>query len=188
VARLPAFRSDHHRTSAGAVSRSHSPRMPRTSGTRSTAIERVWRDFRVHHVVQGRCREHAPVRHGTGCWHSYTGGWLCIRRTPSSTTRPLWSLLRAQLHFDRAYRRSLYKEASAGHRHLRHVLRRRGSVTVYAAASAVEPWGAGVPQGRGLQLTLDHLMASLSIPSCFAPSCWTEQYFRRTGAMRQTPH
>jgi NTE family protein len=59
------------------------------------------------------------------------------------------------------------------------------SVTFYSSASAIEPWARVFRKGARAQLTLDHLMASLSIPFLFRPVLLNDQYFG-DGAMRQT--
>jgi NTE family protein len=59
------------------------------------------------------------------------------------------------------------------------------SVTFYASASTIEPWARVFRKGARVQLTLHHLMASLSIPFLFRPVLLHDQYFG-DGAMRQT--
>jgi NTE family protein len=59
------------------------------------------------------------------------------------------------------------------------------SVTFYASSSPIEPWARVFRKGARVQLTLHHLMASLSIPFLFRPVALNEQYFG-DGAMRQT--
>ena len=59
------------------------------------------------------------------------------------------------------------------------------SVTFYACASPIEPWTRASRKGARVHLTLEHLMASLSIPFLFRPIFLHQQYFG-DGAMRQT--
>jgi NTE family protein len=58
-------------------------------------------------------------------------------------------------------------------------------VTFYACGGPIEPWTRAARKGARVQLTLEHLMASLSIPFLFRPIFLHQQYFG-DGAMRQT--
>jgi NTE family protein len=58
------------------------------------------------------------------------------------------------------------------------------SVTFYACAGPIEPWTRAARKGARVQLTLEHLMASLAIPFLFRPIFLHQQYFG-DGAMRQ---
>ncbi len=53
------------------------------------------------------------------------------------------------------------------------------------APGPIEPWTRAARKGARVQLTLEHLMASLSIPFLFRPIFLHQQYFG-DGAMRQT--
>ena len=75
--------------------------------------------------------------------------------------------------------------ASTGGRRLCDQLSEADSVTFYACAGPIEPWKRAARKGARVQLTLDHLMASLSIPFLFRPVLLHQQYFG-DGAMRQT--
>ncbi|HME41268.1 MAG TPA: patatin-like phospholipase family protein [Steroidobacteraceae bacterium] len=147
------------------------------------AIERVWRDFRVHHVFKADAM--SMLRSGMHWMLAFmTGGWLVHPPHSMFDNTPLWNLLRDQLHFD-GIPRSLYKG------HLRAIgicatcYGDADSVTFYASTSAIEPWSRVFRKGARVQLTLGHLMASLSIPFLFRPVLLHEQYFG-DGAMRQT--
>jgi NTE family protein len=147
------------------------------------AIERVWRDFRVHHVFKADAV--SMLRSGLHWMLAFlTGGWLVHPPHSLFDNTPLWNLLREQLHFD-GIPRSLYKK------HLQAIgvcatcYADADSVTYYAAASGVEPWARVFRKGARVQLTLGHLMASLSIPFLFRPVLLHGQYFG-DGAMRQT--
>jgi NTE family protein len=147
------------------------------------AIERVWRDFRVHHVFKADAV--SMLRSGLHWMLAFiTGGWLVHPPHSLFDNTPLWNLLREQLHFD-GIPRSLYKK------HLQAIgvcatcYGDADSVTFYASASAIEPWARVYRKGARVQLTLDHLMASLSIPFLFRPVLLHDQYFG-DGAMRQT--
>jgi NTE family protein len=113
-----------------------------------------------------------------------SGGWLV--RPPHSLfdNTPLWNLLRAKLNFD-GIPRGLYKQ------HLEAIgicatsYADADSMTFYASASTIDPWQRAFRKGARVQLTLDHLMASLAIPFLFRPIFVQGQYYG-DGAMRQT--
>jgi len=146
-------------------------------------IERVWRDFRVHHVFKA---DAASMLRSALHWMLafITGGWLVHPPHSFFDNTPLWTLLRQQLHFD-GIPRSLYKQHLQGVGICATCYGDADSVTFYASASAVEPWARVYRKGARVQLTLDHLMASLSIPFLFRPVLLNDQYFG-DGAMRQT--
>src|SRR6202795_1330333 len=71
------------------------------------AIERVWRDFRVHHVFKADAV--TMFKSGLHWMLAFlTGGWLVHSPHSLFDNAPLWSLLRAQLRFE-DIPRSLYK-------------------------------------------------------------------------------
>ena len=147
------------------------------------AIERVWRDFRVHQVFKADAV--SMLRSGLHWMLAFiTGGWLVHPPHSVFDNTPLWDLLREKLDFD-GIPRSLYKE----HLHAIGVCATcyadADSVTFYASASEIEPWARVFRKGVRVQLTLGHLMASLSIPFLFRPVLLHDQYFG-DGAMRQT--
>jgi NTE family protein len=147
------------------------------------AIERVWRDFRVHHVFKTDAV--SMLRSGIHWMLAFlTGGWLVHPPHSMFDNTPLWNLLREQLHFD-GIPRSLYKKHLQGIGICATCYGDADSVTFYASASPVEPWTRVYRKGARVQLTLDHLMASLSIPFLFRPVLLNDQYFG-DGAMRQT--
>jgi NTE family protein len=146
-------------------------------------IERVWRDFRVHHVF--KADPLSMFKSGMQWMLALlSGGWLMHPPRAMFDNSPLWELLRTHLDFD-GIPRSLYK------RHLEAIgvcatcYADADSVTFYSSASEVEPWARVFRKGTRAQLTLPHLMASLSIPFLFRPVLLNEQYFG-DGAMRQT--
>jgi NTE family protein len=147
------------------------------------AIERVWRDFRVHQVFKADAA--SMFKSGLHWLLAFlTGGWLVQPPHSLFDNTPLWDLLRATLHFD-GIPRSLYKK----HLHAVGVCATcyddADSVTFYASSAPVEPWARVFRKGARTQLTLEHLMASLSIPFLFRPVLLQEAYFG-DGAMRQT--
>jgi NTE family protein len=147
------------------------------------AIERVWRDFRVHHVFKA---DVASMLKSGLHWSLaiLTGGWLVQPPHALFDNSPLWELLRTHLHFD-GIPRSLYKT----HLHAIGISATcygdADSVTFFAAEPSAEPWHRVYRKGVRATLTLDHLMASLAIPFLFRPVLLNEAYYG-DGAMRQT--
>jgi NTE family protein len=148
-------------TSAGAVSAIALASDPAHFREAVHAIERVWRAFRVHHVFKADAL--SVFRSGLHWMLALTtGGWLV--RSPKSLfdNTPLWDLLRVKLNFD-GIPRGLYK------RHLSAIgvcatgYADAHSVTFYACASSIDPWQRAFRKGARVQLTLEHLMASLAI-------------------------
>jgi NTE family protein len=147
------------------------------------AIERVWRDFRVHQVFKADAV--SMLRSGLHWMLAFiSGGWLVHSPHALFDNAPLWSLLREKLHFD-GIPRSLYKKHLLGIGVCATCYADADSVTFYASSSAIEPWARVFRKGARVSLTLDHLMASLAIPFLFRPVKLHDQYFG-DGAMRQT--
>jgi len=147
------------------------------------AIESVWREFRVHQVF--RADAASMLKSGIHWLLAFlTGGWLVQPPHSMFDNTPLWDLLREKLDFD-GIPRSLYKQ----HLHAIGICATcyadADSVTFFAAESAVEPWARVFRKGMRAPLTLDHLMASLSIPFLFRPVLLQGAYYG-DGAMRQT--
>jgi NTE family protein len=170
-------------TSAGAVSAIALASDPAHFRQSVYAIERVWRDFRVHHVF--KADPLSVFRSGLHWMLALlSGGWLVHPPHSLFDNAPLWELLRAKLNFD-GIPRGLYKQ------HLEAIgicatsYADADSMTFYASASAIDPWQRAFRKGARVQLTLDHLMASLAIPFLFRPICVQDQYYG-DGAMRQT--
>jgi NTE family protein len=147
------------------------------------AIERVWRDFRVHHVFKADAL--SMLKSGMHWFMAFiTGGWLVQPPHALFDNSPLWELLRTHLHFD-GIPRSLYKT----HLHAIGISATcygdADSVTFFAAEPSAEPWHRVYRKGVRATLTLDHLMASLAIPFLFRPVLLGDAYYG-DGAMRQT--
>jgi NTE family protein len=146
------------------------------------SIERVWREFRLHHVVKA---DPASMLRSGLHWilALLSGGWLVPPPRSLFDNTPLWDLLRKNLDFD-GIPRGMYKQ------HLQAVgicatsYSEADSVTFYTCAGPIEPWTRAARKGARVQLTLEHLMASLSIPFLFRPIFLHQQYFG-DGAMRQ---
>ncbi|HEX3603111.1 MAG TPA: patatin-like phospholipase family protein [Steroidobacteraceae bacterium] len=147
------------------------------------AIERVWREFRVHQVFKADAV--SMLRSGLHWFLAFlTGGWLVQPPHSLFDNSPLWELLRTHLHFD-GIPRSLYKT----HLHAIGISATcygdADSVTFFSAEPSAEPWTRVYRKGVRATLTLDHLMASLSIPFLFRPVLLNNAYYG-DGAMRQT--
>jgi NTE family protein len=147
------------------------------------AIERVWREFRVHHVFKADAA--SMLRSGLHWFLAFlTGGWLVQPPHALFDNTPLWDLLKVTLDFD-GIPRSLYKT----HLHAIGISTTcytgADSVTFYAADAGVEPWSRVYRKGVRVPLTLDYLMASLAIPFLFRPVALQGAYYG-DGAMRQT--
>jgi NTE family protein len=170
-------------TSAGAVSAIALASDPAHFRQAVYAIERVWRDFRVHQVF--RADAVSVLKSGLHWMLALlSGGWLVHPPHALFDNEPLWQLLRAKLNFD-GIPRGLYK------RHVEAVgicatsYADADSMTFYACASDIDPWQRAFRKGSRVQLGLDHLMASLAIPFLFRPIFVQDQYYG-DGAMRQT--
>jgi NTE family protein len=170
-------------TSAGAVSAVALASDPAHFRQSVYAIERVWRDFRVHHVFKA---DPLSVFKSGLHWMLalISGGWLVHPPHSLFDNTPLWDLLRAKLNFD-GIPRGLYKQ----HLHAIGICATSyadaDSMTFYASGSAIDPWQRALRKGARVQLNLDHLMASLAIPFLFRPIFVQDQYYG-DGAMRQT--
>ncbi len=170
-------------TSAGAVSAIALASDPAHFRHAVFLIERVWRDFRVHHVIKADAV--SVLRSGLHWMLAMlTGGWLVHPPPALFDNTPLWELLRTNLNFDRIPR-GLYKK----HLHAVGICATSyadaDSVTFYACSSAIEPWTRASRKGARVQLTLEHLMASLAMPFLFRPIPLQQQYYG-DGSMRQT--
>ena len=147
------------------------------------AIERVWRDFRVHQVFKADAA--SMLKSGLHWMLAFmTGGWLVHPPHSLFDNTPLWTLLTEKLDFD-GIPRSLYKHHLEAIGICATCYADADSVTFYASASTIEPWARVFRKGARAQLRLGHLMASLSIPFLFRPVLLHDQYFG-DGAMRQT--
>lgn len=147
------------------------------------AIERVWRNFRVHHVF--RADSVSVLRSGLHWMLALvTGGWLVHPPRSLFDNTPLWDLLRVELNFD-GIPRGLYKKHLSAIGICATSYADADSVTFYACSSGIDPWRRAFRKGARVQLTLEHLMASLAIPFLFRPIYVHDQFYG-DGAMRQT--
>ncbi len=147
------------------------------------AIDQVWRNFEVSQVFKADTG--SMLRAGLHWMLALlSGGWLVPPPHAVFDNSPLWALLRRHLDFE-GIPLSLKGE------HLRAVAvcatsySDADSVAFYHASTQIEPWQRAFRKGVRVQLTLEHLMASLAIPFLFRPVMIGGQYFG-DGAMRQT--
>jgi NTE family protein len=170
-------------TSAGAVSAivlaSHAAHFRRAV----LAIEGVWRNFEVSQVLRDDAL--SMLRSGLHWLLALvTGGWLVPPPHAVFDNAPLWELLRRHLDFERIPR-------SLQRGHLRAVAvcatsySDADSVAFYQGPADCEPWRRAFRKGTPVELTLEHLMASMAIPFLFRPVRIGEQFYG-DGAMRQT--
>jgi len=170
-------------TSAGAVSAVALASDPAHFRQAVYAIERVWRDFRVHQVFKADAV--SVVRSGLHWMLALvSGGWLVHPPRSLFDNSPLWELLESKLNFD-AIPRGLYKQHLDAIGICATSYTDADSMTFYACASSIDPWKRAFRKGARVQLTLAHLMASLAIPFLFRPIFVHDQYYG-DGAMRQT--
>lgn len=148
-----------------------------------SGLEDVWRDFRVSRVF--RVDNATMLRSGLHLVLSLlSGGRLVSPPHSLFDNTPLWELLREKLDFSR-----IGSAVSDGHLHALAIsatsFTTANSVTFFAGASEIMPWRRASRYGVRAQLTLAHLMASMSIPFLFRPIALDGEYFG-DGAMRQT--
>jgi NTE family protein len=147
-----------------------------------TEIEAVWANFRIHHVF--RSDAWAMLKAG-GRWMGslLTGGAMGPPKSLLDNS-PLRELLSKVTDFDsvRAHVASGNLRALALCATSYFTAR---SVSFFEAETTVGEWSRAQRHGERVPLSLDYLMASLSIPFLFPPTCLQGEFFG-DGAMRQT--
>lgn len=169
-------------TSAGAVNATalavHADRFRVAVGN----LERVWRNFRVSQVF--RTDTSSMLRSGLH-WllAMLSGGWLLPPPKSLFDNTPLRELLREHFDFD-GIRRAIAAGhldalaiAAAGYTSAR-------SVSFYESKEGHRPWSRMRRAGEPAVLTLDHVMASVSVPFLFPPVLMGQEYYG-DGSMRQ---
>jgi NTE family protein len=170
-------------TSAGAVSAIALATDPTHFRRTVSGVEDIWRNFHVDQVFRTDTR--TMLRSGLHLALALiSGGWLVTPPHSLFDNEPLWELLRPRLDF------SLIGPAvSDGHLHAIAIsatsFTSANSVTFFAGADEIMPWRRASRYGTRAELTLSHLMASLSIPFLFRPIALNGEYYG-DGAMRQT--
>ncbi len=170
-------------TSAGAVSAVALATDPTHFRRTVAGVEDIWRDFHVHQVF--RVDNRTMLRSGMHLLLSLiSGGWLVSPPHALFDNTPLWELLRQKIDFSR-----VGPAVAGGQLHAVAVsatsFTTANSVTFFAGADEVKPWRRASRYGARVELTLAHLMASLSIPFLFRPIELDGEFYG-DGAMRQT--
>ena len=169
-------------TSAGAVSASILAGNVARWHHSISEIEKVWANFRVQQVF--RADAGAMLKAG-GRWMAslMTGGALGPPKSLLDNS-PLRHLLARVTDFDAI-------RANVANGNLRALALcatsyfTARSVSFFEAETTVSEWSRAQRHGERVPLTLDYLMASLSIPFLFPPTCLHGEFFG-DGAMRQT--
>jgi NTE family protein len=169
-------------TSAGAVSASILAGNVLRWHQSVSEIEKVWANFRVHQVF--RSDAGAMLKAG-GRWMGslLTGGAMGPPKSLLDNS-PLRELLARVTDFDAV-------RTNVANGHLRALALcatsyyTARSVSFFEADTTVSEWSRAQRHGERIPLSLDYLMASLSVPFLFPPTCLQGEFFG-DGAMRQT--
>ena len=169
-------------TSAGAVSASILAGNVLRWQHSVSEIEKVWANFRVHQVFRSDAR--AMLKAGARWMGSLlTGGAMGPPKSLLDNS-PLRELLSQVTDFDAV-------RANVANGNLRALALcstsyfTARSVSFFEAETTVSEWSRAQRHGERVPLSLDYLMASLSIPFLFPPTCLQGEFFG-DGAMRQT--
>src|SRR5262245_23535206 len=145
-------------------------------------IEKVWANFRVHHVF--RSDAGAMLKAGARWLGSLvTGGALGPPKSLLDNS-PLRELLTRVTDFD-AVRKNVAKGRLRALALCATSYFTARSVSFFESETSVGEWSRAQRHGERVPLTLDYLMASLSVPFLFPPTCLQGEFFG-DGAMRQT--
>ncbi len=145
-------------------------------------IEDVWANFRVHQVFRS---DAAAMLKAGGRWMGslLTGGAMGPPKSLLDNS-PLRELLSKVTNFD-----SVRSHVASGHLRALALCATSyftaRSVSFFEAETTVSEWSRAQRHGERVPLSLDYLMASLSIPFLFPPTCLQGEFFG-DGAMRQT--
>jgi NTE family protein len=169
-------------TSAGAVSAAVLASEASDWQRAVQALEQVWHDFHVPQVF--KVDAGTMLRSGLHWTASLlSGGYLIPPPEALFDNAPLRSMLSHRIHWS-----GIERAVQAGA--LRAVAlcatgyASADSVAFFEAAPQIEEWSRQQREGRRTRLTLDHLMASVSVPFLFAPVRIGREYFG-DGAQRQ---
>jgi len=169
-------------TSAGAVSASILAGNVLRWQQSVSEIEKVWANFRVHQVFRSDIR--AMLKAGARWMGSLmTGGAMGPPKSLLDNS-PLRELLARVTDFEAV-------RANVANGHLRALALcstsyfTARSVSFFEAETTVSEWSRAQRHGERVPLSLDYLMASLSIPFLFPPTSLQGEFFG-DGAMRQT--
>jgi NTE family protein len=169
-------------TSAGAVSASILAGNVARWHESISEIEKVWANFHVHHVFRSDAA--AMLKAGARWLGSLMTGGAMGPPKSLLDNAPLRELLSRVTNFDavregvaRGELRALALCATSYYT--------ARSVSFFEAETTVSEWSRAQRHGERVPLSLDYLMASLSIPFLFPPTCLHGEFFG-DGAMRQT--
>jgi NTE family protein len=145
-------------------------------------IEKVWANFRVHHVFRSDAR--AMFKAG-GRWLGslLTGGAMGPPKSLLDNS-PLRELLSRVTNFE-AVRENVARGDLRALALCATSYFTARSVSFFESETTVSEWSRAQRHGERVPLSLDYLMASLSIPFLFPPTCLHGEFFG-DGAMRQT--
>jgi NTE family protein len=145
-------------------------------------IEKVWANFRVHHVFRSDAA--AMLKAGARWLGSLVTGGAVGPPRSLLDNMPLRELLSRVTNFaairENVARGDLRALALCSTSYFT-----ARSVSFFEAATTVSEWSRAQRHGERVPLSLDYLMASLSIPFLFPPTCLHGEFFG-DGAMRQT--
>jgi NTE family protein len=145
-------------------------------------IEKVWANFRVHHVFRSDAL--AMLKAGARWLGSLlTGGAVGPPKSLLDNV-PLRELLSRVTNFE-AIRENVARGDLRALALCSTSYFTARSVSFFEAATTVSEWSRAQRHGERVPLSLDYLMASLSIPFLFPPTCLHGEFFG-DGAMRQT--
>jgi NTE family protein len=169
-------------TSAGAVSASILAGNVARWHDSVTEIEKVWANFRVHQVF--RSDPAAMLKAGARWLGSVVTGGAMGPPKSLLDNAPLRELLSRVTNFDSIREGVARGELRALALCATSYFTAR-SVSFFEAATTVSEWSRAQRHGERVPLSLDYLMASLSIPFLFPPTSLHGEFFG-DGAMRQT--
>lgn len=148
----------------------------------AAAIEEVWANFHVPQVFLTGRRQ--MLRAGLHWLISLVSGGRLLRPPRSLfDNAPLRQLLTREVHWSR-----LAGQIAAGHLDALALCAtaysNARSVAFFEARSGISDWNRSHHVGRRTRFTVEHLMASMSVPLLFAPERIDDEFYG-DGAMRQ---
>jgi NTE family protein len=169
-------------TSAGAVNAIALATDPAHFRRTLSGLEDIWANFHVQQVF--RTDTDTMLRSGLHLILSLLSGGLARPPHALFDNTPLWELLRQTLDFAR-----IGPAIRDGNLHAIAIsatsFTTANSVAFFDGADEIKPWRRASRYGTRVELTLAHLIASMSIPFLFRPVELGGEYYG-DGAMRQT--
>ena len=169
-------------TSAGAVNSVVLASKARHFRSAIAELEKVWGHFRCHHVYK---TDHLTMLKSSLHWLSsiVLGGWLVGSPKALLDNAPLRELLERNVDFPNIQQAidngclDAVAVTTAGYGSAR-------SKTFFEGAAHHQDWERTRRLGKRIELTLDHVMASIAVPMVFPPQQIGNEYYG-DGAMRQ---